>query len=84
MKILAPTHAMEKLAPKNALKLLINGKTFALKRLRLASALKNCTVHSSRSARFCVSGQILLKGHYGQYGIVRHSGTRKFQNPQFS
>ena len=23
-------------------------------------------------------------GHYGQYGIVRHSGTRKFQNPQFS
>ena len=24
------------------------------------------------------------QGHYGQYGIVRHSGTRKFQNPQFS
>ena len=22
--------------------------------------------------------------HYGQYGTVRHSGTRKFQNPQFS
>ena len=25
-----------------------------------------------------------IRGHYGQYGIVRHSGTRKFQNPQFS
>ena len=25
-----------------------------------------------------------MKGHYGQYGIVRHSGTRKFQNPEFS
>ena len=23
-------------------------------------------------------------GHYGQYGIVRHSWTRKFQNPEFS
>ena len=62
---------MEKLAPKNALKLLINGKTFALKRLRLASALKNCTVHSSRSARFCVSGQILLKGEMSRQWCMK-------------
>ena len=62
---------MEKLAPKNALKLLINGKTFALKRLRLPSALKDCTVHSSRSARFCVSGQILLKGEMSRQWCMK-------------
>ena len=35
---------MEKLAAKKGLKLLINAKTFALKRLRLASALKKIAV----------------------------------------
>ena len=32
---------------------------------------------------FCQVFKICHKGHYGQFGNVRHSGTRKFQNPEF-